>query len=219
MKINWKHELPVLLIAMVPSIFLFSIWKELPEKVPMHWNFQGEIDRYGNKNELIWFAGLLPFFTYFIFQIIPVIDPKGKIKNMGNKFQSLKLILTVFMSALSIFIILSAKNQFIGNSNYIFMIIGLLFAVLGNYFQAIKPNYFIGIRTPWALENEPVWKKTHALGGKLWLVGGILIVALAFLIRNNTTYFIIFSVITAIICIIPVVYSYVQYKKLEKEAE
>jgi len=219
MKINWKRELPMILIAVIPSVFLFYVWNELPEKVPMHWNLQGEIDRYGSKNELIWFAGLLPLFTYFIFQIIPVIDPKGKIKNMGNKFQSLKMILTLFMSVLSIFIILSAKNQSIGNSNYIFMIIGLLFAVLGNYFQAIKPNYFIGIRTPWTLENETVWKKTHALGGKLWLAGGILIAVLAFLIQNNTTYFIIFNAIIAILCIVPFAYSYVQYKKLDKETE
>lgn len=219
MKNKWKNELPVVLIAILPSVFLVFIWSELPEKVPMHWNLQGEIDRYGSKTELIWSACALPLFIYFIFQIIPAIDPKDKIKNMGKKFYSLKLILTLFMSVLSLFIILSAKNQSIGSGNYVFVLIGLLFAVLGNYFQAIKPNYFIGIRTPWTLENEIVWKKTHKLGGKIWLTGGILIAVLAFLIQNNTTYFIVFAGITSLLCIVPFVYSYTQFRKLKKQAE
>ena len=66
----------------------------------------------------------------------------------------------------------------------IFPLIGLLFAFLGNYFKTIKPNYFIGIRTPWTLENEEVWKKTHLIGGKLWFVGGLLM-ALTFVLPNE----------------------------------
>lgn len=217
MKINWKRELFVVLIALIPSLFLLFVWDELPEQVPVHWNLQGEIDRYGSKSDLIWIGGLMPLLIYFIFQMIPIIDPKGKIKNMGNKLFSLKLILTVFMSALSLFIILSARNQSIGNSNYVFVLVGLLFAVLGNYFQAIKPNYFIGIRTPWTLENETVWKDTHRLGGKVWLAGGVLIAVLAFLIKNNEKYFIVFMIITFINCSVPFIYSYIRFRELQNK--
>ena len=79
----------------------------------------------------------------------------------------------------------------------IFVIIGLLFAFLGNYFKTIKPNYFIGIKTPWTLENEEVWKKTHLIGGKLWFIGGLLM-ALTFVLPNKMQFY-TFMGITAVI--------------------
>lgn len=115
------------------------------------------------------------------------------------------------MSILALFIIYTAKNQSFTNPNYIVIIIGVLFIVIGNYFKTIKPNYFIGIRTPWTLENETVWKKTHKLGGKMWFIGGILIVILS-LILNKSLSFTIFMIITGVITIIPIAYSYLIYR-------
>ena len=91
---------------------------------------------------------------------------------MGNKLNYLRFALSLFMSAIAVFIIYSVQ-QSQSKPTFIFILIGLLFTILGNYFKTIKPNYFIGIRTPWTLENEDVWKKTHLLGGKLWFVGRI----------------------------------------------
>jgi uncharacterized membrane protein len=86
---------------------------------------------------------------------------------MGNKLQTIKLLLTTFMSILALFILNTAKNESFANPNYIVLLIGVLYLVFGNYFKTIKANYFIGIRTPWTLENETVWKETHKLGGKM----------------------------------------------------
>lgn len=85
--------------------------------------------------------------------------------------------------------------------------------MLGNYFQTVRPNYFIGIRTPWTLENEQVWKNTHRLGGKIWIVGGILIAILAVLIKNNHLFYIIFGVILAFMVVVPTIFSYTEFKK------
>jgi uncharacterized membrane protein len=54
-------------------------------------------------------------------------------------------------------------------------LMGLLFSVLGNYMHSIKPNYFVGFRTPWTLENEDNWRKTHQLMARIWVPGGLLI--------------------------------------------
>ena len=101
------------------------------------------------------------------------------------------------------------------NPGFVFAIIGLLFAFLGNYFKTIKPNYFIGIKTPWTLENEEVWKKTHIIGGKLWFVGGLLM-ALTFLLPNEMQLY-TFLGITAVITIVPIVYSYLEFKKIKNQ--
>ena len=208
---NLKKELPILAIVLLPFIYLGYVWNELPSKVPMHWNIKGEIDRYGDKSELIIIPFLLPLLVYLIFLVVPKIDPKNKLNKMGGKLQAIKFLLTTLMSILALFIIYTAKNQSFTNPNNIVIIIGVLFIVIGNYFKTIKPNYFIGIRTPWTLENETVWKKTHKLGGKMWFIGGILIVILS-LILNKSLSFTIFMIITGVITIIPIAYSYLIYR-------
>ncbi len=87
---------------------------------------------------------------------------------------------------------------------------------MGNFFKTIRPNYFIGIKTPWTLENETVWKETHLLAGKLWFVGGLLII-LCSLIFNKSLGSTIFITITIIISVIPIVFSYLRFNKLNKK--
>ena len=95
---KFKKEIPFLAIALIPFTYLIYIWNRLPEKVPMHWNGAGEIDRYGDKKELLVTLFMLVGITYFVFLIIPSIDPKQKLQNMGNKLNNLRMILTLFMS-------------------------------------------------------------------------------------------------------------------------
>ena len=211
---KFKKEIPFIAIALIPFAYLIYIWNRLPEKVPMHWNGAGEIDRYGDKTELVGVLFLLVGINYFVFLIIPYVDPKKKLQNMGNKLNIMRMILTLFMSALAIFILYSVEQKS-SNPGFVFVIIGLLFAFLGNYFKNIKPNYFIGIKTPWTLENEEVWKKTHELGGKLWFVGGLLM-ALTFVLPNNIQFY-TFMGITAVITIIPILYSYRIFNKIKNQ--
>ncbi len=210
---NLKKELPYLLIIAIPFIYLAFIWHALPEKVPMHWNINGDIDRYGSKTELLWVTLMLPVSLYLIMLVIPKIDPKGQIKKMANKYGQIKFLLTTFMSFLALFIIYSAKTRTLANPNYVLMFIGVLYIILGNYFKTIKPNYFIGIRTPWTLENEQVWKRTHALAGKMWFTGGFLII-LSGLMLNKSTNLYVFLAITFLITVIPVYYSYRKFQLL-----
>lgn len=211
-----KKELPIIAIVLLPFIYLAYIWNQLPEKVPVHWNSLGEIDRYGEKIELLLIPILLPLLVYVIFLIVPRIDPKNKLHQMGNKLQAIKTLMVVLMSVLALFILYSAKHQSFNNPNYMVLLIGVLYIVLGNYFKTIKPNYFIGIRTPWTLENETVWKDTHRLGGKMWFIGGIIVV-LSSLMLDHKQNFTLFLIITTILALVPVVYSYIRFKKEKKK--
>ena len=211
---KFKKEIPFIAVALLPFVYLAYIWNELPKEVPMHWNATGEIERWGDKSELFMMLFMLTGITYFVFLIIPYIDPKQKLQNMGNKLNNLRLILALFMSALAIYILYSVQQK-TSNPVLIFPLVGLLFAFLGNYFKTIKPNYFIGIRTPWTLENEEVWKKTHLIGRKLWFVGGLLM-ALTFVLPNKIQIY-TFLAIAAVITIVPIVYSYLEFKKIKNQ--
>ncbi len=202
-------------MVLLPFVYLAYVWNSLPEKVPIHWNIEGEIDRYGSKLEMALLVLLLPLVTYLMFLIIPKFDRKNKLDEMGGKLNSIKFVLTVFMVLVSLFVIYSSKNESTTNTNYIILLIGVLFTLMGNFFKTIKTNYFIGIRTPWTLKNEMVWKKTHELAGVMWFVGGILIILLC-LIFTQRPNLILFLTITGTVTLVPIIYSYFKYKELSK---
>jgi uncharacterized membrane protein len=214
MKLTIKKELPLIGIVLAPFVYLAIIWNTLPEEVPTHWNYKGEVDKWGDKYSLIALLFLLPVLTYVLMLVIPKIDPKKKIELMGGKYYQLKFILVLFMSTLAFIILNISVNQSTSSSNLIFIPIGVLFIVLGNYFKVIQPNYFIGIKTPWTLESKEVWKLTHTLAGKLWIAGGLIIVLTSLTIAKSIFIY-VFLVTIAIITLVPVIYSYVKFKELK----
>ena len=207
---KFKKEIPYLAVSLLPFVYLAYIWPTLPQRVPMHWNASGEIDRWGDKSETLMIPILMTGLVYVLFLILPKIDPKGKLESMGNKLNSFRMILTCFMSVLSLYILYSIKTHN-ADPKMLFPLLGLLFAFLGNYMKTMKPNYFIGFRTPWTLENEEVWKKTHKMGGMLWFLGGLLM-TFTFLLDGKTQLY-TFMAILVVITIIPVVYSYLEFQK------
>ena len=80
--------------------------------------------------------------------------------------------------------------------------------IIGNYLPKCKQNYTVGIKTPWTLNNEEVWNKTHKISGYLWVIGGFIITISSFIGFES-----IMLVVLIIIAFVPIVYSYILYKK------
>lgn len=87
------------------------------------------------------------------------------------------------------------------------LFMGALFVVIGNYMPKCKQSYTLGIKLPWTLDDEENWNKTHRLAGFLWVIGGVVIMASAFLGK-----FWLFFVVLVPMVIIPTVYSYILYR-------
>jgi uncharacterized membrane protein len=213
---KYLKESILLACVILPYVYLTFIWNALPEKVPTHFNFNGVADRWSDKTFLLLVPAGLGVFIYLLMLFIPLIDPKKKIRQMGDKYSSFRFMLGFFFAMLSVYLLYVSKEGGMKNPNLLIALIGVFLALLGNYFQTVRPNYFIGIRTPWTLENEQVWKKTHHLGGRLWMVGGILVAALSFIINNNHLMGIVFGTLLFVMVIIPVVFSYTEFKKEKK---
>lgn len=217
-----KKFIPFLVwvVLLAPPVFLWTIWQKLPDRVPMHYNISGEVDRYGNKSELITVMGvmfLLNIGVYLLLSNIHRIDPRKKYTNENMPvMKRFAFIIAFFLSVLSCFIIYTALHAGSGfSSKFMVVITGLLFAALGNYMYNIKPNYFAGFRLPWTLENEENWKYTHRIAGRMWFAGGLIMTGLALFLPAKAG-FTALIVITAIIVIVPAVYSYRFYKQNQK---
>ena len=209
---KYLKECLLWILILIPFIYLWLIWNSLPLQIATHFDFGGNPNGWTDKNNLIFLLGGLGIGTYIIMLFIPILDPKKKIEKMGDKYFSLRLLMTFFMTGISVYILYNGNGNKI-NPGLIIGFLGLFFAVLGNYFQTVKPNYFIGIRTPWTLENEKIWKRTHRLAGWLWMAGGLLILLFSFITQSNSLLWIVFGIITGILVIVPVVFSYIEFKK------
>jgi len=215
---KFLKELILWILTIIPFIYLAMVWKNLPVQVPTHFDLAGNPNDWSEKTSLPYIIGSMGIGSYLLMLFIPYFDPKKKIDQMGEKYYSLRLMMTLFMSALS-FYLLYVSNKGVINPNLLIALIGAFYVVLGNYLQTVKPNYFIGIRTPWTLENEETWRKTHRLGGKLWLIGGLITVLIAFIAKNNSLLAITFGTVTAVISIVPIIFSYLHFRKIHKNDE
>lgn len=207
-----KKDFLLILLMLSPVLYAYIIWDDVPAEIPVHWNVHGEIDQYGSKSGLGIMLFILPFFTYLSMLVIPFLDPKKKLHMMGEKYNALKWILTLMMSAISVIIFYAAVNGLNNIGMYLLSGSGVLFMLMGNYFRTLRPNYFIGIRTPWTLESDKVWKETHKLSGKVWVVGGLL-QALTIFIPNDNMRTVITILVFSVIILVPVVYSFMLHKK------
>lgn len=204
----------MLLVALLPAAYLAMIWNALPPKVPVHFGPDMQPDRMGDKAELWLPTGMLALvsmFVYFLLCNLHRIDPKRRGAQSSSTFSKLAAGLVVFMAALNVIIIESAKDGLV-LQHALFPLLGLLFAFLGNYMYHIKPNYFAGLRLPWTLSSDENWRKTHQLAGKLWFAGGLLLAGSSFFLSSGTM-LPVFIAVMVLITLLPVAYSFRLYKK------
>lgn len=211
---KYSKEVVFIILIAIPFIYLAFLWEDLPSKIAIHFDFAGNPDNWTTKNLIIYLLLALGIGTYLLMLLIPKFDPKKKIEQMGGKYYSLRLLMTIFMTIISIYILFSGNGDKV-NPAFIIALTGGFDMVFGNYLQTVKPNYFIGIRTPWALENDQTWKKTHRLAGRMWMLAGLIILIFSFIIKNNYVLGILFASITLTIVIVPIIYSYTEFKKLK----
>lgn len=205
----------VFIIICIPGIYAASIYSSLPETIPIHFDISGKPNGYANKSSL-WLIMLLmagvSAGVYLLIKNLPKIDPKKAAGQSPEVYQKIGMAIVIFLSAISIVIIYASANGSVNINKLMLPLMGLLFAVLGNYMHSIKPNYFVGFRIPWTLENEDNWRKTHQLVGKIWVPGGIVITIGTLVLPFMAGFIFTFAVILPMV-IIPCVFSYRYFKK------
>ncbi|WP_243093645.1 DUF1648 domain-containing protein [Thermus thalpophilus] len=165
------------------SLTLYA-YLHLPERIPAHWNLQGEVDRYGSRLEIFLLPLVLTFLLYPLLAWAPRWNPK-----MRGKAPPIWPWLTagvVWSSFLLQGAILYATWQRARGNPFpveqaILLAAGLLFLTLGLLLPKLPPNYLAGVRTPWTLESPLVWRKTHRRAGLVFALLGLLAWAAAFL--------------------------------------
>ena len=211
MKVTWRSE--AFNIFLIAAIFIASaiVYPSAPETVPIHWGLNGEPNGYGGRFEGLFLLPLMAVGIYLLLLFLPKIDPKGaNYEKFGGVYRIIRTLLIVFMAGIHGIIIASIKGASINTGMVVLVMVGLMLAILGNYLGKIKQNWFAGIRTPWTLSSALSWTKTHQLGGRIFVIFGLLL-ALAGIIGQNWFFMLVFGLFIASIVYL-VVYSYQVWK-------
>lgn len=208
-KNKWKLLVSSIII-LLPILLGLIFWNDLPEQVTTHWGADGNADGWSSRPIAIFSLPVFTFIIHWFCIFFTAKDPKNKEQN--NKVFGLVLWICPTVSLFASGMIYSASFGKELHANLIgLLVIGLMFVVIGNYLPKCKQNCTIGIRVKWALENEENWNATHRIGGKIWVVGGLLMMACMFLPEAIIPWILVISM--AVLAVVPIIYSYQYYRK------
>jgi uncharacterized membrane protein len=199
-------------VAAAMWAFALAVYSRLPNRIPSHWNLQGEVDGWMEKP---WGPLLQPFIATVMLGalwVLPRLDPRREnVERFAEDRQLLINLIIVFFAVVQVATLGYALGWPVQVDRVILASVGLLFVGLGNYLPRIRSNWFIGIRTPWTMDNERVWRATHRVGGRTFVAAG-LVMALAALLPEPARAWATGAAI-AVAVVVPLVYSYVAYRR------
>jgi uncharacterized membrane protein len=211
-----KIDLFLVLLAAIPIVVSFIMYDKLPDRLAVHFGVTGHPNRYQEKVSFLILSSLVILGLPILLKVLSFIDPKREnYEKFRTAFDLFRVILTLFLSAIFGFTLAYNLGYPINAQKFVLIGIGVMFVVFGNYMGQIRFNYFIGIRTPWTLANETVWSRTHRFAGPIWALMGLIAILCAFLPGNVAVW--VFGAILAIGSISPIVYSFILYRRLQKE--
>ncbi len=198
------------IVLLSPMIFGMIVWNKLPESMPIHWGVNGEADRWSSKPFAVF---VLPLLILAIHGICIFASRKDfRDKKQSPKVMGLVLwicpLLSVMANSLTYAISLGKEI------NVLFVVsltMGALFVLIGNYLPKCQQNRTVGIRIIWTLKNEANWNATHRFAGKVWVIGGLLLMASSLLPYSILPWAMIALLVVFIG--LPVLYSYKFYRK------
>ena len=198
------------LATLIPMCVGLFLWDKLPEQMATSFGFDGTINGYSSKLFAVVGLPMILVGANLLCIIVTMSDPRRK--NISDMV--LALVLSI-IPVCSLFAGAIMYQEYLGyNISIEFfapIFLGIVFMALGSILPKCKQNYTVGIKLPWTLYSEKNWNKTHALGGKVWTIGGIVMIVLGTLGFENAAFATIF-----VLVLIPTVYSYVYYRKYER---
>lgn len=198
----------------LPILIGLILWSKLPDPIATHWGANGQANGWSSKVYTVFWGPCILMIIHLFAVFLTLNDPKKT--NIHKKPMILIFwivpVISILMNGITYLIALGIK---VNISAAVSILMGILFILLGNYLPKLRQNYTIGIKLPWTLCSEENWYRTHRLGGKLFIIGGILVAldGVAGIWLGDTIIFTIMIGILLICIVISVGYSFWLFKK------
>lgn len=191
------------------------IYPRLPAMTPTHWAMHGQVNGWMPR---FWAAAvpvLIELGLAVMLSLLPRISPrKFAIKPFARTYGILMLAIQAIFLVIGIAVLLAGAGHHVPIPMIAILAVGVLFVLLGNYMGKLRKNFFVGIRTPWTLASDAVWERTHRLAGWLFVLAGLVWIGLG--LAGAPASWLLVVVLAA--ALIPCVYSYFSYRRIEGTA-
>lgn len=209
MKMNKKQLILTSFVIVLPALIGAFFWKALPEQIPTHFGIDRQADGYSSKLfTLVAFPILFVLFQIIALASLERVSVKVTVPAKMRKLYAWIVPASSFIVQGSIYA--NALGWVKNSTTLVTAFLGIIFIILGNYLPKTHRNHTIGIRSPWTLSDDKNWHKTHRMAGKLWVLGGLLILLESF-VQMAMPY--VMGVIIAIMIIAPMIYSFLLSRK------
>jgi uncharacterized membrane protein len=180
MKTTWTWEWPHW--TMLAVMFGLALWRWplTGDQVPVHWNSMGQADGYGGRFEGLLLLPLASLGIYALLLFLPRFDPgRANYNQFVKSYDLLRISFLLLMFVAYCATLLVTAGYKIEMANVAAFSSSGLFIALGGALGKMRPNWFVGIRTPWTLSSKTSWVKTHRVAGWTFLGIGLLQIAVA----------------------------------------
>jgi immunity protein, SdpI family len=192
-------------------------YDDLADRVPIHWNIQGEADGFVPKSDAFLAFYLMPTVMagFLVLTLaLPWLSPKHfEVDRSRSLYGFVMLLAVALLGFLHAVMLGSALDPHLPHGRLLVGGLCLFFALMGAVLSKVPRNFYIGVRTPWTLASEEVWQHTHRLAGWLFVAGGLIGLVAALI---SLPLWVAFAGIM-VAALVPVLYSLVFYKMLEHQ--
>ncbi|MCA9818311.1 MAG: SdpI family protein [Candidatus Obscuribacterales bacterium] len=190
-------------------------WYQLPADVsiPIHWGINGEADGFAGKPLALLVIPAVTAIISALLAVVPLVEPRKSHLGRSEKAYLICWIGSLLMEFIAhVCIVLTALSVNVPVMQVICGSIAILFMVLGNYMGKVRSNYHFGVRTPWTLESEYSWGKTHRLSGWLFFFTGLATLLVCPLAPGPVIIYVMLGG-TLVTVAASVIYSYLMWKQ------
>lgn len=177
-------------IAALVVMLVLSLWAyaRLPADalVPTSWTLDGRVEGYAGK-----LAGLFVPVVMFpviigVLFVVPKIEPRRmNLARSATAFRATTYATIALFAALHALIVATALGYVVEMGRVIPLGAGALLVVVGNWMPKIRSNFLFGIRTPWTLTSDHTWRRTHRVGGWVFVGFGLMVMMASALLPSG----------------------------------
>ena len=172
---KWKKLWFPLAICAATLLFSAVLYSRMPDRIPTHWNWKGEIDGWGDKHWAAWMMPGMMVGLLFLFQALPWLSPQQfEIDSFRKVYDFIIVLMMLLFASLHVLFLLPSVGIPLPVDTAVMVILSAFFMLLGNVLGKVQRNFFVGVRTPWTIASERVWIDTHRVAAWLFFVSGCL---------------------------------------------
>jgi uncharacterized membrane protein len=214
MKLRLPLTMSAMLLALMAAISAWG-WMMLPAgvRIASHWGFDGRVNGTLPKTAGLLVLPAIGLAMCALLAVIPAIEPRRE-----NLIASRKAFVAIWLGALAAIaiahavMVTNALGYAVDVPGVLIVAVAGVIAVAGNYLGKVRPNFFVGIRTPWTLSSDLAWEKSHRVLGRLFVFSALITLAVRFAVTVEAGYIALAATLTSS-AIVAIASSYVYWKQ------